>query len=185
MNRFLFNEPHGSLGFVLETPWSGPNLQVGTHTIPAGYMALLWIAEYENPAANHYWTGRFNATLGLGNSRFEFAVKATGSEDVAFHTMQPTRGGTSAAVWRWTSSLEGELDLPSNTIDVFVGDLNTPMTKGTSATVGIRPTVIATGGRVQFNTLSSRLSNLFSTADVLPDEKIIAWWEELRAALQP
>jgi len=350
--RLFFNEPHGTIGFVLVPPWSAADVEIGTHTIPLGFNILLWIVQYQNPPTQHYWTCRYNATLGTGLSRWEFAAAASGSEEIAYHddpAFKPERFEPRGVVVRWTSGLagqivpvqlvvnasfeislsgwvgvhpyglannpggghalkvlqlqkvaggaagsvaqtipvspgsaadvsvllrgqipaqpaagalatayspatntyltsagtwsgtpqawatelsgtsfvqhdvsttvpvgetaidlridtnlttgycqadlytwteqqvapappggEGELGLPSNTMDIFVGTLTAEMSQGVSIQLGVRPTPILDGGRMQWNTLGARLSSIFSTADVYPNQRIVGWWNEQR-----
>jgi len=167
-NAKLFNEPRGTLGCFLTVPWNAADLEAGSTSTPGGFLVTLWAVRY-TPAITHSWRGIFNASRGAGLSRWEFAVKATGAEDVAFNNTQPVRGSTYAVVWRWSSATEGELGLPANTPDVFVDGV-----KGTSATITTRPTTIA-NSRIQLNLFGARMKRLFSTARVLTDEEILAW----------
>jgi len=182
-NRFFFNEPHGTIGFVIVPPWSAADVEIGTHTIPGGFTIMLWIVQYQNPPTQHYWTCRYNASLGIGLSRWEFAAAASGSEEIAYHddpAFKPERFEPRGVVARWTSGAEGELGLGPNTMDIFIGTLTAEMSKGVSIQLGSRPTPIADGGRMQWNTLGARLSSIFGTADVLPTQRIVGWWNEQR-----
>lgn len=166
----VFNEPRGTLGFVLKTPFSVADLEVGSATVPGGWVLVLWAEQYLNPSTAHYWRGGFDASLGAGNSRWHFSVKNASTEVIAFNTSTlPVRDGTYAVVWRWTSAADGELGLPANTIDVFVNGV-----KGTSAAIVTRPTVIS-NSRFQMNLFGARMRRFFSTARVWTDKEILAW----------
>jgi len=65
-------------------------------------------------------------------------------------------------------------------MDIFVGTLTAEMSQGVSIQLGVRPTPILDGGRMQWNTLGARLSSIFSTADVYPNQRIVGWWNEQR-----